>query len=362
MADALQELNQYMAEQDRNDVSNRRADISQQRADTYGRFMDARIDNIPKETAIRQQRVNNESALLPYRIANLKARAKNGGPLSAYQQMRILMQGGPVDRQLPDGSTGNWEMPTQMGRTKLQTVLDAYPQMVPLLSQVSKGAQSYISAGGSIDKYAAATAAVLSGTATPSQEKILEKAGVSSNAVTEMAETMSRILQVGKTDSAFKAMVDLVKPHQGETLNSFNTRLKGVNKDMEGRYNQAVYETLWGHAQGGAAPAHFKDFMDHMNAQGGTVWGRLDDNGDIKFPDHPYNAPVPDRMAINETVSASPGGGSPLSPSSGADSSSSDGSITGKSGKKYTSEEVDAIASKYGQSRQFTEQVLKEKG
>lgn len=262
-----------MMERYQNDTS--RNNISQQRANSYsesqkqrGQLINAQVQQImariaqmPQELALKQQQASNGSLrdqLMQMNYAlNLQKfklqQQQDLDPNSTKNQSlaaREKKAGFPEPATMPDGSTGTVTFPTPTEMTQQQQIISAAPQMDALLNQIQNGANSFINKPGQFKKYVSALNAAWSGSVTPDQEKTLESAGISQNAITQATETESRLLNVPKVESVFNLTNDLFKPHEGETLDSYKARINALRNGNATRYYQAMFNTTLGFPSG----------------------------------------------------------------------------------------------------------------
>lgn len=185
-----------------------------------------------------------QSIGIAQRNADLKA--QQIGQNQAAYQLRARKAGIPSGTQFPDGSTGMTTLLTQKDMSKMQDVINAWPQMKSVLSQVQQGAKYFVNNPDGLKKYVSALNATWTGHASKRQEQLLENVGVSSQAILQAQELQMSLMNLPKLQDTYDATQAMFTPHKGETLQSFMTRINAASRDNALRYHQAIFNTQFG--------------------------------------------------------------------------------------------------------------------
>lgn len=235
-------------------MNNERIGQQQERLNQSDKFQQERIDNQRGFqqaqlllNRLRLQQTMNANNLKAQGLAEKKREfdaAQNnitgGMSMPQYRAFEARKAGLPYTKVDDSGKAqGTYKMPTMADQSKLEQVVNAWPQLEDLLSQIKQGSKYFMNKPDQFKKYTAALSAAWTGNASPAQEKILEQVGITQNAITQAAETQSRIMQVAKTDTTYQDTRSLFQPKEGETLQSYQARINGVMADNARRFYQA---------------------------------------------------------------------------------------------------------------------------
>jgi len=231
--------------------------------------MDERIRQSQDRLSELQRQFN---AKFPYYIKSIEIAQQNSAlkakGIEQNQQAYELRQrkaGIAQPTSFPTGEQGLTTLLTQKDMSKMQDVINAWPQMKSVLSQIQQGAKYFVNNPDGLKKYMSALSATWTGHASKSQEKLLENVGVSSNAIVQLQELQMSLMNLPKLQDTYNATEALFTPHKGETVQSFMTRTNAVTRDNALRYHQAVFNTQFGvPADDAAESARDKYVAEHM--------------------------------------------------------------------------------------------------
>jgi hypothetical protein len=166
-----------------------------------------------------------------------------GANIQQNRQLKLQMQGLPFVRQTANGDQGLFRMPTGNEASSLEKVIDAYPQLSTAIDQIGQGT-SYMQTNfpGDVQKYSTAMIAYMAGDASPKQEKLLEKSGISLDALIQAAETAQRVMNIAKTNEGMRQAFDLFMPRKGDTAQSYLARMNTIKNNFNERYWMAQYQ------------------------------------------------------------------------------------------------------------------------
>lgn len=214
------------------------------------RQLDERIKQSQDRLNELQRQFN---AKFPYYIKSIEIAQQNAGlkaaQLAQNQQAYELRQrkaGVAQPTQFPTGEQGLTTLLTQKDMSKMQDVINAWPQMKSVLSQIQGGAKYFVNNPDGLKKYMSALSATWTGHASKAQEQLLEKVGVSSQAIVQAQELQMSLMNLPKLQDTYNATAELFTPHKGETVQSLIARLNAVTRDNALRYHQAVFNTQFG--------------------------------------------------------------------------------------------------------------------
>jgi hypothetical protein len=217
-------------------ISNMRLEMTRQRLVQLQQMAGLQLANLKE----RQNEFNQTMDLKNKQFdATQNDSPVDGMTMSQYRAFEARKAGLPYEKATSSGDTGRYKMPTNNDQSKLEQVINAFPQIQSLLGQIQNGAKYYMNKPDKFKKYTAAISAAWTGGVTPGQEKVLEDAGISSNAIIQTAEVQSRLMNVAKTNDTFQNTLSLFKPREGETTDSYNARLNAVLLDNARRFFQA---------------------------------------------------------------------------------------------------------------------------
>lgn len=195
--------------------------------------------NIQLQNLAERQREFDQTMALKNKEFDASQAAPAGMSMADYRAFKARQAGLPYKLPTSDGGEGTYKMPTNREQGQLEQVVNAWPQMQSLITQIQNGAKYFLDKPDKFKKYTAAVSAAWTGNVTPEQEKILEDAGISSNAIIQAAETQSRLMNVAKTNEVFQNTKSLFQPREGETQQSYSARLNAAMLDNARRFFQA---------------------------------------------------------------------------------------------------------------------------
>jgi hypothetical protein len=264
-----------------------------------------------KQRGLDQQQSQFEQTL-PFKqqsaqvdLANLELRQKEYEQRqNMYEQELPLKQEGielrkrkagmAANVQFPDGTTGSTTLLTQKDLSKMQDVINAWPQFKSVLSQIARGAKYFTNNPDGLKKYEAAITATWTGKASPKDEKLLEDVGVSSQGILQAQELQSGLMNLPKLQETYSATEKAFTPQKGETLQSFLTRIAAITKDNALRYHQAIFNSQYGvpadEESEAARDKYVKEKVDsdpYINAQQEALSGKIKTNAghDVSMKD-----------------------------------------------------------------------------
>lgn len=183
--------------------------------------------------------------------------------LTAKEQLDLINHNSPYKKKTSStGQVGTYQKPTNSTQTQLDAVQNAIPQLASAMNVIAQGAKYYSTAADRGARYIAAIGSYLSGNPSKSDQDILEKAGISATAMTEAAETLSRVQQLAKTDTTFQATLDMIKPQKGDTAPIYAAKQKGVFDEMKKRGLEAQYTSTMGKPNDIQASLDMKQYVD----------------------------------------------------------------------------------------------------
>jgi hypothetical protein len=239
--------NQYDSQIVRLLEQNQRFQLSKQREHDLNNFHNQRL-GLEKQRLDQMSLMSNQRIqLIQAQIARIRAQTqailsgKSGG-LTPWQQLQAQKAGVPYKLPTSSGGDGTYVMAPNPEKNRLSQVINAYPQLVPMVKNIQDGAKYYMDKPDQFKKYIAAVTAMWNGNLSSKQEQILEKSGIAQNTIIEATETLSRVMNMGKTDHSFIQLLTLYKPMQGETVQSYTSRLNSLMNDNARRFYQAQYE------------------------------------------------------------------------------------------------------------------------
>lgn len=243
-------LNRTNLEQQRINISNNREHAYEgmlgNRAQLINQqieMLKAKMAEMPDQLQILKDRVANQSL-----ADQIKLHAQNLSAQRLLQNQQNMQNkySLPYVGKTTDGKDGVYQRPTSTQLNKLQTIQTSFPQIVPAMQQIQKGAQYYMTAPKKLNKYIDSISAYMAGNATDAQVKLLSDAGISKDALTQAAEIAANTFQFPKTNDGMKHAFDLFTPSKGQSPESFLNAQNQLLKNMEERYWQAVYQTTKG--------------------------------------------------------------------------------------------------------------------
>ncbi len=245
----------------------------------------------------------------PYYIKSMEIAQRNSD-LKAQQlsqnannsQLRARKAGIAQQTNFPTGESGMTTLLTQKDMSKMQDVINAWPQMKSVLGQVQQGAKYFVNNPDGLKKYMSALGATWTGHASKEQEKLLESVGVSGNAIIQLQEMQMSLMNLPKLQDTYNATEALFTPHKGETVQSFIKRTNAVTRDNALRYHQAIFNTQFGvPADDNAESARDNYVAQHMandpflkqNEQNFQAMSKQRGAGNANSPMMPSSPPPP---------------------------------------------------------------------
>ncbi|MFY4731400.1 hypothetical protein [Nitrospira sp. BLG_2] len=236
---------------------NMRTDLMPMQVASRIEYQRQRLKQMDERIRQSQDRLNELqrqfNAKFPYYIKGIEISQRNSD-LKAQQldqnnkayDLRARKAGVAQQTDFPTGESGMTTLLTQKDMSKMQDVINAWPQMKSVLAQIQQGAKYFVNNPDGLKKYMSALSATWTGHASKGQEKLLEQVGVSSNAIVQLQELQMSLMNLPKLQDTYNATEALFTPHKGETVQSFMARTNAVTRDNALRYHQAIFNTQFG--------------------------------------------------------------------------------------------------------------------
>lgn len=218
--------------------------LKQQLAQAHLKLLQQRTSRMGQSNDMQEQMMDLKREQFAEQIREFNERQKQGGTSGG----RNGIFGQTYNTTLPTGKNATFQHPTRNQVTADQQTMTAYRQISPLMQQMQAGAKYYMNKPEQLKKYLAAFSAgmVSPNLLSKDQQDILTKAGITQSAMIQAAETAARIMNMAKTNESLKVQMDLFRPQQGETPQSYLARQQSLHDDLKKRAVQASFESSVG--------------------------------------------------------------------------------------------------------------------
>lgn len=213
-----------------------------------------RLQEQMREFEIQQKRLDETGGMTPYQKERLD------------QQRDSQYYLGKITKQFttPDGLVGTYKNDPNLSKID-DKVKTSMPLLADSMSTILNGIQSYLTGGGNLNRMLAAVTAYATGTATPSQEKLLTQSGMTLDAITMAAESLQNVSNLPKIEATYGDIRKMLSPRKGDTLQSVASRLNETFKEQKKRASLAEFRTTYGIPQDPTAKIAQTNFLREFN-------------------------------------------------------------------------------------------------